>query len=105
MYSLTLCIVGKSLTHGQGIDGFRFVLTSEFGNYIKCIDARPESLEGWSNIINSPNFECHGIKAKLTGRRLHFFHFQYRCGITDIGQDCQTAETGKDLAQQFEALA
>src|SRR5262249_50563670 len=36
---------------------------------------------------------------------LDFVNLQHCTGIVDIGQDRQPAETGKNLAQEFEALA
>src|SRR6516225_3873707 len=39
------------------------------------------------------------------GRGLSFAHFQHRGGIAGIGHDRQMAQTGDNLAQEFEPLA
>jgi hypothetical protein len=38
-------------------------------------------------------------------RGLNLTHFQHSLGIGNISHDCQPAETGNNLAQEFESLA
>ena len=57
------------------------------------------------NILCSSDFEGGDLKADRAGRRLNVVHLQHAGGITDVGQDRQPAETGDNLAQEFDSLA
>ena len=83
----------------------RLVVHERVGNDIKCLRAALERLEGGRDILRSPDFECGDIEAKRAGRCLNLAHLQHGVGIADIGHDRQPAETGDNLAQEFEPLA
>ena len=53
----------------------------------------------------SSDFDCGNLKAERAGRRLSLAHLQHTNGTAGIGQDRQAAETGDNLAQEFESLA
>jgi hypothetical protein len=65
--------------------------------------ARSTSATGF--ILRPPDFECIDPKAKLAGDCLNLTHLQRGGGITDIGHDSHSPESGVSLAQEFEALA
>ena len=57
------------------------------------------------DILRSPDFQCNGFEAELAGRCLNLAHLQRGGGIADIGDDRQSAQTGDNLAQEFDPLA
>jgi hypothetical protein len=57
------------------------------------------------NIFSLPDFDGNGFDAERAGCSLYPAHLHHAVGITDIGQDRQSAETGDYLAQKFDALA
>ena len=83
----------------------RLVVTSGSATDIKCLRAALERLEGGRDILRSPDFECGDFEAERAGRCLNLAHLQHGAGIADIGHDRQPAETGDNLAQEFESLA
>ena len=83
----------------------RLVLVSGSPTDIKCLRAALERLEGRRDILRSPDFERDDLEAERAGRCLDLAHLQHGGGIVDIGHDRQPAETGDDLAQEFESLA
>ena len=83
----------------------RLVFMSGSPHDIKCIRAALERLEGGRDILGSPDFECGDLEAERAGRCLNLAHLQHGGGIADIGHDRQPAETGDNLAQEFESLA
>ena len=83
----------------------RLVITSGSAHDIKCLCAALERLEGGRDILRSPDFECGDLEAERAGRCLSLAHLQHGAGIADIGHDRQPAETGDNLAQEFESLA
>src|SRR5215813_14171073 len=78
---------------------------NRIGSDIKRLRATFERFEGGRDILRSPNFESNNIEANRAGRGLSFAHFQHRGGIAGIGHDRQMAQTGDNLAQEFEPLA
>src|SRR6516165_9593826 len=78
---------------------------NRIGSNIKRLRATLERFEGGRDILRSPNFESNNIEANRAGRGLSFAHFQHRGGIVGIGHDRQMAQTGDNLAQEFEPLA
>src|SRR5262245_55797254 len=78
---------------------------NRIGSNIKRLRATLERFEGGRDILRSPNFESNNIEANRAGRGLSFAHFQHRGGIAGIGHDRQMAQTGDNLAQEFEPLA
>jgi hypothetical protein len=52
-----------------------------------------------------PDFEWRTFEAERASRGLNLTHFQYDLGVANISHDCQPAETGDNLAQEFESLA
>ena len=83
----------------------RLVFTSGSAHDIKGLGAALERLEGGRDILRSPDFECGDVEAERAGRCLNLAHLQHGDGIADIGHDRQTAQTGDNLAQEFEPLA
>src|SRR5215831_8280331 len=78
---------------------------NRIGSNIKRLRATLERFEGGRDILHSPNFESNNIEANRAGCGLSFAHFQHRGGIAGIGHDRQMAQTGDNLAQEFEPLA
>ena len=78
---------------------------NRIGSNIKRLRATLERFQGGRDILRSPNFESNNIEANRAGRGLSFAHFQHRGGIAGIGHDRQMAQTGDNLAQEFEPLA
>src|SRR6516162_1055936 len=77
---------------------------NRIGSNIKRLRATLERFEGGRDILRSPNFESNNIEANRAGRGLSFAHFQHRGGIAGIGHYRQMAQTGDNLAQEFEPL-
>src|SRR6516165_1525467 len=78
---------------------------NRIGSNIKRLRATLARFEGGRDILRSPNFESNNIEANRAGRGLSFAHFQHRGGIAGIGHDRQMAQTGDNLAQEFEPFA
>ena len=83
----------------------RLVVSERVGTDVKCLRAALERLEGGRDILRSPDFERGDLEAERAGRRLNLAHLQHGGGIADIGHDRQPAQTGDNLAQEFEPLA
>ena len=85
----------------------RFVARSGSTDDIKCVRAvLDERLKGGRDILSSPDFRtCDDIEAERAGGCLNLAYLQHDQGIADIAQDCQSAETGDDLAQKLDPLA
>ena len=62
---------------------------------------RVERLEGGSDILASVDFERDDIEPEPGDGCLKFAHLQDDAGIVDIAHDCQAAQFGDNLAQQF----
>src|SRR5262249_25826786 len=90
---------------GEGVDASPVGQYERVASDIKGLRAAIERLERGRDIFGAPNFECRDIEAERAGRRLNLVHLQCGNGITDIRQAGQPAETGDDLAQEFESLA
>ena len=95
----------QSRAQRQGVDANPVGVHERVGHDIKCVGAALERLEGGRDILRSPDFECDDLKAERAGRCLNLAHLQHGGGIADIGHDRQPAETGDNLAQEFESLA
>ena len=62
--------------------------------------------EGGRDIFCSPDFEWRNFDAQLCELRPEPHpQFQHSLGIANISHDCQSAETGNNLAQEFKSLA
>ena len=72
---------------------------------VKCVRLCLERLEGGSNILCSPDFEWRDFDAERASRGLNLAHLQHGLGIANIDHDCQPAEPGDNLTQEFEPLA
>jgi hypothetical protein len=57
------------------------------------------------DILCSSNFECGDIEPEQAGGCLNLAHLGCCVGCADIGHDRYSAETGDNLAQEFESLA
>jgi len=57
------------------------------------------------DILRAPDFQCDYIQVERASCSLSRAGFQHSVGIAHVGQDCQTAEIGDDLAQDFDPLA
>ena len=71
----------------------------------KRVGAALERLESGRDILRSPDFRCDDIESERTCGCLNLTHLQHDLGIADIAHDCQSAETGDDLAQKLDPLA
>jgi len=72
---------------------------------VKCVRLCLERLEGGSNILCSPDFEWRDFDAERASHGLNFAHLQHGLGKANISHDCQPAEPGENLTQEFEPLA
>ena len=72
---------------------------------VKCVRLGLERLEGGSDILRSPDFEWRDFEAERASRSLNLAHLQHGLGKANIGHDCQPAEPGDNLAQEFKSLA
>jgi hypothetical protein len=72
---------------------------------VQCVRSILESLDGGRNILHAPNFNAGRIEAERTGECLNLTHLQHDRWQAAIAHDRQPAETGDDLAQDFEPLA
>src|SRR5262249_58447828 len=68
---------------------------------VKCVRLAFEHLEGGSDILRLPDFEWRDFEAKHVGCGLNLTHLQPGLGITNINHDCQPAEAGDNLTQDF----
>ena len=57
------------------------------------------------DILCAPDFEWCDFDAKLASCGLNLTHFQHSLGTANVSHDSQSAETGNNLAQEFESLA
>src|SRR5262249_14170758 len=73
-------------------------------NHIKCIRAALERLESWSDIFGSPDFGRGGFETESACCFLSLVQLKNGIGISNIGDDCQTAETGDHISQKFQSL-
>src|SRR6516165_606628 len=64
-----------------------------------------ERLERGCNILGSPDFEWRDFDAKPASHGLNLGHLQHALGKVSISYDCQPAEPGENLTQEFETLA
>src|SRR5262249_61700617 len=62
-------------------------------------------LERGCNILGSPDFEWRDFDAKPASHGLNLGHLQHALGKVSISYDCQPAEPGENLTQEFETLA
>src|SRR5262245_1904588 len=76
-----------------------------FTNNIKGLRAPIKRLEGGRDIPRLPDFQRDRLDAERAGRGLDLIQFPHARWIVGIGDDRQLAETGHDLAQEFQALA
>ena len=95
----------QSRAERQVLMRIRLVFVERVDSDIKCVRAALERLEGGRDILRSPDFEWDDFEAERAGRCLNLAHLQHGGGIADIGHDRQPAETGDNLAQEFESLA
>ena len=72
---------------------------------IKCFRTTLERLDCGCDVLRTPDFECDDLKAEHVGRCLGLAHLRRGVGIPDIGHDSQPAQTGDNLAQEFDSLA
>jgi hypothetical protein len=68
---------------------------------VNCVRLGFKRLEGGSDILRSPDFEWRDFEAERASRGLNLAHLQHALGKTNINHDCQTAESGDNLAQKF----
>ena len=73
-------------------------------NDIKRLDATLERLESGRDVFGSSDFDWDNLNAERAGRGRNLAHLQHGAGTADIGDDRQPAQTGDNLAQQFELL-
>ena len=64
-----------------------------------------EGVECGRDVVGLPDFQVENLKSKRTCRCLNLASVEDGTGIDDIDQDRQPAQTGDNLAQQFESLA
>src|SRR5262249_33656410 len=65
-----------------------------------------ECLEGRGNILRSADFKHGDFQTKRAGSGLKFVNLKRRrVGKAGISHDCQSAEAGDNLTQEFESLA
>ena len=72
---------------------------------VKCVGLVFECLEGRCNILRSADFKDGDFQAKRAGSGLKFVNLKRRVGKAGISDDCQSAEAGDNLTQEFESLA
>ena len=72
---------------------------------VKCVGLVFECLERRCNILRSADFKDGDFQAKRAGSGLKFVNLKRRVGKAGISDDCQSAEAGDNLTQEFESLA
>src|SRR5262249_16830920 len=68
---------------------------------VNCVRLGFKRLEGGSDILRSPDFEWRDVEAERASRGLNLAHLQHALSKTNINNDCQTAESGDNLAQKL----
>src|SRR5262249_15720520 len=74
------------------------------GKDVDRLRTAPDRLKSGSNFPCSPDFEWNQFETKRAGRRANSVKLHGAEGIAGLEQDCQPAQTGHELAQDFEAL-
>ena len=95
----------QSRAQCQCVDPNLIGLHEPVGTNIKCLCTALERLKGGHDIFCSPNFECIEFETERAGHRLRLAQLHYGDRISDISQDCHSAQTWNNLTQQFEPLA
>src|SRR6516165_1235136 len=72
---------------------------------VKCIRTTIERFEGRRDILGSPDFKVDDIEAECARSPPNLRHLRHSKGVVNIGHDRQPAETGNEIAQNFESLA
>jgi hypothetical protein len=72
---------------------------------VKRVGLGLERREGRCDILRPPDFEWRDFEAERACRGLNLAHLQHGLGIASIKHDCQPAQPGNNLAQEFDSLA
>jgi hypothetical protein len=97
---------GQSRGEREAMDDPNLVGTGERStNNIKGLRATLECLEGRRDIRHLPDFQRDRLDAERASRGLDLIQLPHARWIVGIRQDRQSAKSGDDLAQEFEALA
>src|SRR5215472_13714408 len=94
----------QSRTHRQDIDANSIDEQNWIGKDVDRLRTAPDRLKSGSNFPCSPDFEWNQFETKRAGRRANSVKLHGAEGIAGLEQDCQPAQTGHELAQDFEAL-
>ena len=79
-------------------------VNERFLHDVNCVRLGLDRCEGGRDILRAPDFEWRDFDTELVSRGPNLIHFQYSLGIANISYDCEPAETGNNLAQEFESL-
>jgi hypothetical protein len=71
---------------------------------VKGVSLPFESIKNGRNILRSPDPMWLNFQAEIAARGLNVILLQHGRGIGGIEQNCQAAETGDKLRQEFEPL-
>ena len=85
--------------------GWNWLGTSLGWYKTKPIGLALERLEGGRDILRSPDFQFGDFNPKGADRGLNLVHFQNGFAVTDVGQDRQSAQIGKNVAQKLDPFA
>ena len=75
-------------------------------NSVKCVSFASESIKNGRIFLRSPSWSSMWLdfKSKIASHGLNVIFFQHVRGIAGIKQNCQAAESGDKLTQEFEPL-
>jgi hypothetical protein len=87
----------------QSVDANAVGIQERVGTDVKYIRVGlDERVERRCDVLRPSHFGCSDLKAKLAARCPGFDHIQQNGGNAGIRQDRQSAQTGHNLAQEFD---
>src|SRR5262245_3336171 len=95
----------QSRAHSKRVDPSDVGVYERAPTHVQRLRPALERLEGRRDIRGTPYFERFDINANFTGCGLNLRYLQYRTGVADITDDCQSMQIGERLAQDFDPLA
>src|SRR5262249_18464032 len=96
---------GQSRAERKRDDASTVGVNERIAYNVKCVRLCLERLERGCNILGSPDFEQHDLDAETASDGLNLGHLQRALGKVSISDDCQPAQPGENLTQEFETLA
>src|SRR5215475_15867401 len=94
----------QSSVECQRINANAVGVYKRIGRDIKRVRATCDRIKHRRNIFSTPDFKDGGIEAENARCLVNSSHVQHVSGIAGIAHNCQSAQTGHSLAQNFETF-